>query len=326
MASSVESAAHKGGHKVEEPCGAYLRAGSSTLSTRRSSRNFSTGKGYQTHSPLRRLGTISARRRVRDALNHAAFRADRSYSNDDVRPRRDSDVRRRSERVLCFWSAGSGDSRRRCSRRPIPVVVHGYDYPVPDGRGFLGGFGFLAGRGFSPGFHRKGFAISPRTLQSLEAARFVQRHAPRADRHGWIRARPLRGSARHAVALRWLQTRLGRTKLHPTKSGFSAVANKIGKRNLALDDRQRFGGRCPSCTVSRMLSRRRNVRRRPLGAPVHPDRVFARLRERATEPSAPIVQQTQTLRWGMSVACGMCCAVPEPHGRNARQPADRAVA
>jgi lysophospholipase L1-like esterase len=42
--------------------------------------------------------------------------------------------------------------------QPLPIVVHGYDYPVPDGRGFLGGGGLLPGPWLEPGFRRKGYA------------------------------------------------------------------------------------------------------------------------------------------------------------------------
>jgi hypothetical protein len=41
--------------------------------------------------------------------------------------------------------------------RAIPILVHGYDYPVPDGRGFLGGWWFLPGPWLEPGFREKGF-------------------------------------------------------------------------------------------------------------------------------------------------------------------------
>jgi lysophospholipase L1-like esterase len=42
-------------------------------------------------------------------------------------------------------------------QRPLPILVHGYDYPVPDGRGFLGGWTFLPGPWLEPGFRDKGF-------------------------------------------------------------------------------------------------------------------------------------------------------------------------
>lgn len=39
----------------------------------------------------------------------------------------------------------------------LPILLHGYDYPVPDGRGFAGGWGPLPGPWLEPGFRRKGF-------------------------------------------------------------------------------------------------------------------------------------------------------------------------
>jgi lysophospholipase L1-like esterase len=45
---------------------------------------------------------------------------------------------------------------QRLNRR-IPILVHGYDYPVPDGRGFLGGWWLLPGPWLEPGFREKGF-------------------------------------------------------------------------------------------------------------------------------------------------------------------------
>ena len=41
--------------------------------------------------------------------------------------------------------------------KKIPIVLHGYDYPVPDGRGFWGGWWFLPGPWLEPGFRVKGY-------------------------------------------------------------------------------------------------------------------------------------------------------------------------
>jgi hypothetical protein len=46
---------------------------------------------------------------------------------------------------------------REWIQRPLPILIHGYDYPVPDGRGFLGGWAFLPGPWLEPGFREKGF-------------------------------------------------------------------------------------------------------------------------------------------------------------------------
>jgi lysophospholipase L1-like esterase len=47
---------------------------------------------------------------------------------------------------------------RRRAGETIPILVHGYGYPVPDGRGVLGGWGPLPGPWLQPGFREKGFA------------------------------------------------------------------------------------------------------------------------------------------------------------------------
>jgi hypothetical protein len=41
--------------------------------------------------------------------------------------------------------------------RTFPILVHGYDHPVPDGRGFLGGWGPLPGPWLKPGFDEQLF-------------------------------------------------------------------------------------------------------------------------------------------------------------------------
>lgn len=51
--------------------------------------------------------------------------------------------------------------------RTIPVIVHGYDYPVPDGRGFLGGWPF-PGPWLEPGFRAKGYADLPHRIQIVK--------------------------------------------------------------------------------------------------------------------------------------------------------------
>jgi hypothetical protein len=40
--------------------------------------------------------------------------------------------------------------------QPIPIVTHGYDYALPDGQGYLGGFWLLPGPWLEPGFRKIG--------------------------------------------------------------------------------------------------------------------------------------------------------------------------
>jgi hypothetical protein len=51
--------------------------------------------------------------------------------------------------------------------RIFPILVHGYDYPIPDGRGFLGGGGFLPGPWLKPGFDEKLFTDLNVTTQMM---------------------------------------------------------------------------------------------------------------------------------------------------------------
>lgn len=52
--------------------------------------------------------------------------------------------------------------------RTFPILVHGYDYPVPDGRGFLGGWGPLPGPWLKPGFDEKLFTDITRTTRMMQ--------------------------------------------------------------------------------------------------------------------------------------------------------------
>ncbi|MGH9607622.1 MAG: hypothetical protein ACRD3N_18180 [Terracidiphilus sp.] len=53
--------------------------------------------------------------------------------------------------------------------RIFPILVHGYDYAVPDGRGFLGGWGPLPGPWLKPGFDEKLFTDLAQTTQMVKA-------------------------------------------------------------------------------------------------------------------------------------------------------------
>ncbi|SDF44715.1 hypothetical protein [Terriglobus roseus] len=52
-------------------------------------------------------------------------------------------------------------------KRTLPILVHGYDYPVPDGRGFLGGWGPLPGPWLKPGFDEKLFMDLTQTTSMI---------------------------------------------------------------------------------------------------------------------------------------------------------------
>jgi lysophospholipase L1-like esterase len=109
----------------------------------------------------------------------------------------------------------------------VPILVHGYDHPVPDGRGFLGGWGPLPGPWFGPGFNQKGFddlAARVKMVRSL------------IDRFNAIVA-AVAGKAPfqhvHYVDLRGTLTtgpnykRWWANELHPTEEGFERLAARF---------------------------------------------------------------------------------------------------
>jgi lysophospholipase L1-like esterase len=140
-------------------------------------------------------------------------------------------------------------SDRHFAKR-VPVVLHGYDYPVPDGRGWLGGAWILPGPWLEPGFRRKGHcAGGPRErLRALEANTRVLRDL--IDRYNamlsalvrdlssagysHVRYVDLRGTLSCALPAGY-KADWG-NELHPTKSGFAKVTVRIA---AALRDRSR---------------------------------------------------------------------------------------
>lgn len=115
-------------------------------------------------------------------------------------------------------------------QRRIPIVVHGYDHPVPDGRGFIGGWWFLPGPWLEPGFREKGYAaVEERVvLAAVLIDRFnamLQRIAAMAE-FDHVRYVDLRGTLSNAAgdyAEFWAN------ELHPTPKGFELVANRLAQ-------------------------------------------------------------------------------------------------
>jgi lysophospholipase L1-like esterase len=109
----------------------------------------------------------------------------------------------------------------------LPILVHGYDYPVPDGRGFLGGWWLLPGPWLRPGFARKGLHDLPQNRRTIEA--LIERFnvmligvtaEPRFRHVRFVdlrRVLPNDGSYR-----RWWGN-----ELHPTAAGWRAVARRF---------------------------------------------------------------------------------------------------
>jgi hypothetical protein len=120
---------------------------------------------------------------------------------------------------------------------PLPILMHGYDYPVPDGRGYLGGFWVLPGPWLEPGFRRKGYDDLRERCQVMVTL---------IDRFNAVLAGVAGGPGlkhlRHVDLRRTLSNQLANAaykkswgdELHPTERGFGAVAARFDQVLRAL--------------------------------------------------------------------------------------------
>lgn len=124
---------------------------------------------------------------------------------------------------------------RQSLGKTLPILVHGYDYPVPDGRGFLGGWGPLPGPWLKPGFDEKRFSDLSVTTKMI--AQLIDRfntmlrnllQEPGFDNVHYV---DVRGTLSAATDYRdWWANELhptGGDPLFPGKDGFGAVAAKF---------------------------------------------------------------------------------------------------
>ena len=121
--------------------------------------------------------------------------------------------------------------------KKIPVLIHGYGYPVPDGRGYLGGFWFLPGPWLKPGFAEKGF-FEDDTAAELATCRDLMKDM--IDRFNAVQ-RSIAGTAgfEHVTfvdlrpllsnALPAAYKKSWENELHPTEEGFDAVAGEFAR-------------------------------------------------------------------------------------------------
>ena len=113
-------------------------------------------------------------------------------------------------------------------KKALPILVHGYDYPIADGRGYLGGWGPLPGPWLQPGFRQKGYPDSPlderRKLAKILIDRFNVMVAKVASLNSFkhVKYLDLRNTFPPESYKTWWEN-----ELHPTARGFSAVANKF---------------------------------------------------------------------------------------------------
>jgi lysophospholipase L1-like esterase len=135
------------------------------------------------------------------------------------------DVRLRN--AYTFLISGLTEIAQRYLDRPIPILLHGYDYAVPDGRGFLGGWAFLPGPWLQPGLFQKGH-LTLNTNKTIimtlvDAFNVMLRQVSAMPQFGHVRYVDLRGTLTQGAGYKadWAN------ELHPTREGFRAVAAKI---------------------------------------------------------------------------------------------------
>lgn len=111
-----------------------------------------------------------------------------------------------------------------------PTLIHGYDYPVPDGRGYAGGFWILPGPWLQPSLRSKGYEAleEGRQLMVTLIDRFNAMAATVAGGPGLkhVRYVNLRGTLSSELAgsayKKWWAN-----ELHPTELGFQTVADRF---------------------------------------------------------------------------------------------------
>ena len=116
-------------------------------------------------------------------------------------------------------------------QRRVPILVHGYSGPVPDGRGVLGGFWFLPGPWIAPGFRDKGFPDAELQRRVQIVGRLIDRfnemliEVASLDQFPHVHYVNLRGSLSTGDDYR----RFWANELHPTEPGFAEVTRRIAQ-------------------------------------------------------------------------------------------------
>lgn len=113
------------------------------------------------------------------------------------------------------------------ANKTIPILIHGYDYPVPDGRGFLGGFWLLPGPWLQPSFLAKGYTdptfntnvcrglIDRFNNMLIDITKLQQfKHVTYINLRNVVPSKP-----NHKAG--W------RDELHPSDAGFKLIADKF---------------------------------------------------------------------------------------------------
>jgi hypothetical protein len=116
---------------------------------------------------------------------------------------------------------------RQRTGQPIPIIIHGYGHPVPDGRGVLGGWGLLPGPWLQPGFRDKGFSAPDACVKMaadlIDRFNVMLRRVAGLAEFSHVRYVDVRDLLSNGADYKtWWAN-----ELHPTKRGFEAVADRF---------------------------------------------------------------------------------------------------
>jgi hypothetical protein len=164
-------------------------------------------------------------------LNHASS-ATRGLSPDVVRGVIDDRIRLA---YVTLVAAITRACEQQLGGRKLPILVHGYDYPVPDGRGFFGGFWVLPGPWLEPGFRAKGYGDRAERIRIC--AKLIDHFNEMLK---GVVALPGLEHVQHIDLRRTLSNDPARYKtdwaneLHPTERGWQLVAARFARALTAL--------------------------------------------------------------------------------------------
>ena len=135
-----------------------------------------------------------------------------------------------NQRIVTAYKSMLSSITHLCQQKTgqiLPILVHGYDYPVPDGRGFWGGWPF-PGPWLEPGFREKRFTDLANNVALMHDIidRFNAMLAGLVNdpAFGNVHFVDLRGTLSTDLATYqdWWDN-----ELHPTEQGFTAVTDKF---------------------------------------------------------------------------------------------------
>ena len=137
-----------------------------------------------------------------------------------------------SQRILTAYHSMLSSINALCQKymqKNLPIIIHGYDYPVPDGRGFLGGWPF-PGPWLEPGFREKLFTDLAKNVGLMRDV--IDKFN---DMLAQLAKDPASGKVSYLDLRNTLSTRLAgdayqqwwANELHPTEQGFNAVTDKF---------------------------------------------------------------------------------------------------